>query len=355
MRVIVLLVFILVAGLAVASDALGQYTKIDGELPAELGPGAKDSILTLFIWRPTPVVPEKAKREMKQATVWLRITVGEKGKVQSAVSVACDAPGYGFEKEAQDAIKPCLFLPQWDGPYAVTYVGYCPVVFDPATYDQPSRPFWNTTIDGCGLDGPEIEPSTPMNSDCPEKAARKLAEGGVTIKMRINEKGRAVTAKSYGCSHEGVGLESAAVKAVRGTEFPIKLENGKPKSYMAYTRVEFRLSDQQLQAAGLPLKDDSLDPAIELPPPFSVSPEYPIDALRMKIEGVVVVAVLIAPDSSVITVRLDTTSGSRILDENAMVVVRTLKFPAALKDGKHIYAWSRIPVVYALKPSTPNY
>jgi protein TonB len=65
-------------------------------------------------------------------------------------------------------------------------------------------------------------------------------------------------------------------------------------------------------------------------------PVYPDRAVSRGIEGRVVLVVLVRSDGSVGDVRIETSSGSEILDRAAMRAVRGWRFRPAMRDGIEI-------------------
>src|SRR5512138_1616957 len=138
MRKLVLMLYALSVVVVFAGVTTAQYSHIEGDLPVDLGPGAKDSILHAIV-RPMIAYPEKAVSPVVQAVVWLRVTVGEQGKVLKAEVVDCSLAEYGFEQAALDAIESAAFLPLWNGLYSASYTGYYPIPFVDPSRQRPMR------------------------------------------------------------------------------------------------------------------------------------------------------------------------------------------------------------------------
>ena len=78
------------------------------------------------------------------------------------------------------------------------------------------------------------------------------------------------------------------------------------------------------------------------------TPIYPIQALRAREQGTVLVLAQVDVDGHVSDARIVQGSGSRILDRAAPTEVRRWKFEPALHDGQPIVANVEVPVSYRL-------
>lgn len=80
------------------------------------------------------------------------------------------------------------------------------------------------------------------------------------------------------------------------------------------------------------------------------APAYPREALRRRIEGTVMLQVLVDVDGRPLDVLVQHSSGSRVLDEAARVqVLRRWRFRPAMQDGMAIQAMGLVPVVFRLR------
>ena len=194
---------------------------------------------------------------------------GKFGIVRRAEAADCEHPGYGFEDMAVAVAKDMLFQPAWDGPFPVEYSGYFPLSFkDPDTRTAPIlswSPF--DRPEGVGVDAPLINPVQAARLWYPEKAARRLLELDVTLKLRISKKGTVLNSQVFAVDKEQVGFEYAAAKRSRASEFPVFTRKGRAIDYVCYARFSFRLPDSILQSAGMPSPD-------QLPGTGTYLPEY---------------------------------------------------------------------------------
>lgn len=75
---------------------------------------------------------------------------------------------------------------------------------------------------------------------------------------------------------------------------------------------------------------------------------YPTDALRRHEQGTVILRVLVDADGKVLTVEIETSSGSPRLDRAARDAVKSWSFNPAKHGGVALSAWARVPVSFNL-------
>lgn len=80
------------------------------------------------------------------------------------------------------------------------------------------------------------------------------------------------------------------------------------------------------------------------------APAYPRDALRMRLEGTVLLQVLVGIDGRPLDVQVQASSGHRQLDEAARrQVLKRWIFRPAMHDGRAVQAIGLVPVAFALQ------
>ena len=80
------------------------------------------------------------------------------------------------------------------------------------------------------------------------------------------------------------------------------------------------------------------------------APTYPREALRRRIEGTVLLQVLVGVDGRPLDVIVQQSSGNRALDEAARLqVLKRWRFRPAMQDGIAIQAMGLVPVVFKLQ------
>ena len=87
---------------------------------------------------------------------------------------------------------------------------------------------------------------------------------------------------------------------------------------------------------GIPIETDNLSRPVLI---SDISPVYPLEALKDRIEGKVVVKFFINKDGKVSEISVESTSGSKILDSAAINYVQMLKFIPAQTNGKPHNVW----------------
>ena len=76
---------------------------------------------------------------------------------------------------------------------------------------------------------------------------------------------------------------------------------------------------------------------------------YPLEALRNREQGTVILRVLVGADGSVLGVEIEKTSGSRSLDRAAREAVAKWRFHPAARNGVAHSAWASVPVTFNLQ------
>jgi len=79
------------------------------------------------------------------------------------------------------------------------------------------------------------------------------------------------------------------------------------------------------------------------------TPEYPPAARRLRESGVVVLRILVGVDGSVISSEVQTSSGSKRLDEAAREGLSLCRFKPGMVDGKPEQAWSTLRYAWKLE------
>ncbi|MHB8447701.1 MAG: energy transducer TonB [Rudaea sp.] len=112
----------------------------------------------------------------------------------------------------------------------------------------------------------------------------------------------------------------------------------------------------------MPVTVDIAPPAITAPPANAAAQTapsaiaygsrtqvaYPLDALRNREQGTVILRVLVGADGSVLGVEIEKSSGSHSLDRAARVAVGKWRFHPATRNGIAHSAWASVPVTFNL-------
>jgi len=79
------------------------------------------------------------------------------------------------------------------------------------------------------------------------------------------------------------------------------------------------------------------------------APPYPLIARHLKLQGTVVVRVLVSQEGEPDVVRLEKSSGSSVLDQTALNAVKRWSFIPARQGDTPIPAWVDVPILFRLK------
>ena len=77
--------------------------------------------------------------------------------------------------------------------------------------------------------------------------------------------------------------------------------------------------------------------------------KYPIEALRRREHGTVILRVLVGTDGIAQAIEIEKSSGSRALDTAARDAVRRWTFRAGTRDGIRAALWARVPIKFDLQ------
>ena len=90
--------------------------------------------------------------------------------------------------------------------------------------------------------------------------------------------------------------------------------------------------------------------AVQLQYASAPPPPYPRDAQRRRLEGTVLLEVLVDVDGTPLDVRVQTSSGHRVLDEAAREhVLKRWRFQPAMHDGRAMQAVGIVPLKFTLQ------
>lgn len=92
-------------------------------------------------------------------------------------------------------------------------------------------------------------------------------------------------------------------------------------------------------------------PLVKAMPLYRLNPDplYPLWARSRGYQGQVTLAVLVGKDGRVLDLKIDQSSGFRILDRAAAKAVRTWRFEPAKSGSKAIAMWVEVPIRFQLK------
>ena len=81
-----------------------------------------------------------------------------------------------------------------------------------------------------------------------------------------------------------------------------------------------------------------------------VPPRYPAEAMETQTSGKVVMRVLVGAGGAVKDVVVEESAPAGVFDESAVKAARQWMFTPAVKDGKPVEGWVRVPVDYEFAP-----
>jgi len=94
--------------------------------------------------------------------------------------------------------------------------------------------------------------------------------------------------------------------------------------------------------------DDFVDVEVMPEMIYQVQPEYPAEAKAQGIEGAVWIKALVDTVGNAIKAMVAKSSGSKALDEAALVAAKEFRFKPALKDNKPVAVWVTFKVDFVL-------
>jgi protein TonB len=108
------------------------------------------------------------------------------------------------------------------------------------------------------------------------------------------------------------------------------------------------VTDESLQASQTAPVGSLVGPVFNADYLRNPKPPYPLIARRLKLEGTVIVRVLVSPAGKAEIVRLGTSAGSNVLDQAALNAVQGWSFVPAQQGGQPVSAWVDVPIRFRL-------
>jgi protein TonB len=78
------------------------------------------------------------------------------------------------------------------------------------------------------------------------------------------------------------------------------------------------------------------------------APSYPRRAYELGQQGIVTLAALVSPNGKTGQLKIEHSSGHRLLDRAAMAAVKKWEFEPLIQDGKKVSSWVRVPVKFVI-------
>jgi protein TonB len=108
------------------------------------------------------------------------------------------------------------------------------------------------------------------------------------------------------------------------------------------------VTDESLKADQTALNASIAGPVFNADYLHNPKPPYPLIARRLKLEGTVIVKVLVSSEGKPEIIRLETSSGSNVLDQAALNAVQGWTFVPAKQGNQPVTAWVGVPIRFRL-------
>jgi TonB family protein len=182
-----------------------------------------------------------------------------------------------------------------------------------------------------------------VNPVYPEEALQQKIEGVVVIEATTDEKGEVTAAKVVPSENPQPLLEEAALAAVRQWKYEPFLKDGKAVGVTFHVTMNFSLHKDK--EAGLTLGASKERPKILK----KVNPEYPEEAAKQGIEGVVVIEATSNEKGDVVSARvLPSENPQPLLEEAALAAIRQWKYEPFMVKGKAVAVNFTVTMNFAL-------
>lgn len=207
----------------------------------------------------------------------------------------------------------------------------------------------------------------------PPQARESGISGTILVQVLVDKKGKVADARIYKDSGTNVGLEEAAIKAAKASEFTPAISDGQPIAVWIIYPYNFLTKDkpsridkaktsptQSTQSEAPPTKEKQIDKVstenktgenlpspdefvpYDVPPKFvkRVEPKYPPLAKLSGITGTVFVQVLVDKNGKVRDVKIYKDSSTNAgLEQAAIDAAKASEFSPAISDGQPIAVW----------------
>lgn len=296
----------------------------------------------VLLYKKEPEFPIQERAAGTQGTVVLSLTVDVTGKATNVQVTKSLSPL--LDQNAVSAVSQWRFAPASQNGVPMEQTVTTSVNFrllSPSQLAQPvARPLQNS--------GPPANP--PVDSRpvilykvepvYPEQASNARHQGTVVLSALAGADAQFHDMKVL--RSLGLGMDEAALEAVKQWKFKPAMQNGQPVDYQVNIEVNFRLpgSAQLAQAvAAQPLQNSgaAADPAVDTKPVllYKREPVYPEEARKAGRQGTVVLSVMIGADAQVHNMKVTHSLGLG-MDEAALEAVKQWKFKPATQNGQPV-------------------
>lgn len=207
---------------------------------------------------------------------------------------------------------------------------------------------WLLAFPGCSDDKPlridaQKRPQIVKHVDpiYPEEAFKQRIQGVVKLEVTINASGDVIGVKVIPAQPPQPLLEQSAAAAVRQWKYKPYTIGGKAKAVIFTAAVTFAQQDEKLP----PQPDDKRPKKIK-----TVRPQYPEEAVRKRIQGVVRIEATIDKKGDVVEAKVLLSENPQpLLEEAALTAVKQWKYEPYLVEGKARGVVFTVTVTFALQ------
>jgi TonB family protein len=229
-------------------------------------------------------------------------------------------------------------MPRQIGAVAIALLLLLPVFGQPGQSDNPSQVMAIEPVGNQMLDLSGLRPIRTENAVYPEAAREGRIEGKIWVKVLITEAGNVEEA---GSSRGDPGLIAAAVAAAKEWKFTPFVKDG--RAIAVRTAILFDFAGSAAESRSAEIEGKLLIPALVQ---HQVKPEYPEKAKQHRIQGQVVLRLVIGKDGRITDIRPD--SGPPELIPAAIKAVQKWRYRPFLLNGEPLAVETTIKVNFAL-------
>lgn len=303
--------------------------------PAAAGVETPDAIPRLVVVVP-PAYPKLPKGQHVRSRAFMAsVRVDREGRViQVTPAEDVEKP---FVQPMIAAVKRWQFAPARQGGEPVEAMLDVPVLFTPREMISP--------------DGRAVapKPRSQRKPVYPMGLRMAGASGNVVVGFTVSVEGRVVDAWIARSTHPG--FDDAALDAVRAWRFEPGRVGGRPVTTRMNVPIHFSIDGEKSFRVTRPKTfGDDLPEALryDVPPEMEdlQLPAYPLEALKDRQGGKVMVAFMIDAQGRVVQTKVVGQPPSTALADAAVAAVETFRFKPAAKDGKPSPALLRIELEF---------
>ena len=295
-----------------------------------------------------PEYTPEARAACLQGTVILYLEVNGEGDLARAEVI--QSLGLGLDEKALEAVRQWRFKPATKDGEPVTVAQSAEVRFH---LDLDLS--WEIQRSGFRVNRPSSEPMSQLSlplltqytSPAPEACP---ADGGaVIVDLQVTPKGQPDHLKLV----EGPGdaASAAVLAAIRSWRFRPGFLNGKPRQGNGTVVLHCRAAQPvaaAFPASVAPAAPQRIGAGTSVPVPlYKIEPEYSVPARQAKIQGSVVLSMVV--DASGLTRQISVLRPLGMgLDQQAMAAVSQWRFKPGMKDGKPVNIRTKVEVNFRL-------